>query len=213
MSLASHYLVPHALRASIAAGKFGIKSTSGACQGYLQANVVVMPSLYAADFEEFCKRNYRACPLLFKSAPGQLDAGPLAKDSDIRDNIPAYEVFRNGIHEERVANIHDIFTNDMVTFYIGCSFSFEEALISSGIPVRNIDQGKNVSMYRTTRSCDAAGPFHGKMVVSMRPIRSDQVSNAVKVTAPYVLVIIAPPPIVMKSQHSNYGCAHNDLLD
>ncbi|EGD83217.1 hypothetical protein PTSG_03849 [Salpingoeca rosetta] len=185
--MSAKYALPSKLRASVAAGVYGMKPTSGACPGYLQANVVIMPSSYAQDFEEFCKRNYRACPLLYKSTPGQLHAGPLAQDSDIRQNIPAYEVFRNGKHEGRVGNIKDIFTQDMVTFYVGCSFSFEQALTRAGVPVRNIEQGCNVSMYRTSRDCDQVGPFKGKMVVSMRPVKKDHISTAVSATAPYVL--------------------------
>eukprot|EP00049_Salpingoeca_infusionum_P011769 m.206314 g.206314 ORF g.206314 m.206314 type:complete len:320 (-) comp15020_c1_seq5:1417-2376(-) len=178
---------PKEVRERIGSGYHGMNPTSGLCAGYLQANLVVMPSAYADDFEEFCKLNCRACPLLFRSAPGQVDAGPLAANSDVRRELPAYKVFKSGAEPELVADISEHWTDDLVTFYVGCSFSFENALNSAGVPVRNIEQKKNVSMYKTNRQCEPVGPFSGALVVSMRPIPKSKVETAIEVTERSVL--------------------------
>eukprot|EP00045_Choanoeca_perplexa_P006633 m.57180 g.57180 ORF g.57180 m.57180 type:complete len:581 (+) comp13710_c0_seq1:165-1907(+) len=177
---------PRELRAAIADGSFGMKPTSGCSKGYLQANLVIIPASAAADFAEFCRLNCRACPLLFQGKPGQRDAPPLATGSDITQDVPAYQVYRRGKPMETVSNIGHLWDESMVAFYMGCSFSFEQALQQAHLPVRNVEQNVNVSMYRTNRQCDPVGPFHAQMVVSMRPMPPDCVTLAQTVTHPSV---------------------------
>ncbi|XP_068706568.1 uncharacterized protein [Montipora foliosa] len=161
------------------------KSSSGYCLGYLQANLAVLPSSLADDFEQFCQLNKAPCPLLYKSGIGEVTAGNLASDSDVRTDLQFYCVSENGIIAKEMGSLSEYSWNDYVSFYVGCSFSFEEALINSGIEIQNVTENRNVSMFTTNIQCVPVGPFSCPMVVSMRPIPKDQVEKAVVVTAAY----------------------------
>jgi len=167
-----HGTTPAELRAAIRAGRWTGRPTSGLCPGHLQANLVILPAEYAGAFRQFCSENARSCPLLFCSAPGQFEAPPLATCSDVRADLPLYRVFRGGKRHEDVADITALWRDDLVCFYVGCSFTFETALMAAGVPVRNVEQGKNVPMYTTDRQCVPVPPFSARMVVSMRPMSS-----------------------------------------
>ena len=145
--------------------------TSGLASGYVQCNVVILPADTAAHFEIFCRLNPRPCPLLASSAqPGAYHLPALGNDIDIRTDLPQYRVWQNGQVVEQRNDITQLWQDDWVAFALGCSFSFEEALINAGIEIRNITEEVNVPMYRTHIDCSPAGPFEGKMVVSMRPM-------------------------------------------
>ena len=143
--------------------------TSGMCNGYAQANLVIMPEKYAGYFEEFARKNPKPCPLLevIHGSPYVQDMG---KGANILTDIPKYRIFANGKLVKEVADATPYWQDDMVVFLIGCSFSFEEALIKEGIDVRHISMGRNVPMFRTKVMTEPAGPFHGPLVVSMRPM-------------------------------------------
>ena len=141
--------------------------TSGAATGYVQANLVMLPEEAAFEFLLFCVRNQKPCPILDVLEPGQVEPS-IAPGADLRVDLPKYRVFRNGNMEKEVENVTDIFQENMVSFLLGCSFSFENALLAAGVPVRNIEEGKNVSMYITTKTCMPAGRFSSPLVVSMR---------------------------------------------
>ncbi|KAL6046754.1 Hydro-lyase [Balamuthia mandrillaris] len=175
-------LSPAALRQKIRAGEWD-KSTSGMCLGYQQANLVIMPKAQATEFEAFCKKNSAACPLLAVLAPGETEPKALAKGADVRTDLPRYRVWRNGELAAEVTDIKEYFTEDMVSFFLGCSFGFERALQEGGLEIRNITERKNVSMYITNRQCETVGPFECPLVVSMRPFPSDQVAKAAEITA------------------------------
>lgn len=179
------------IRRLIRKGKWD-KPTSGIAPGFTQANLVILPRAYAFDFLLFCQRNPKPCPLLEVLEPGQFRPVSLSKDADIRTDVPRYNVFRNGTLDRTVTDIRRLWRDDFVTFLLGCSFSFEEALLESGIPVRHIEENKNVSMYVTSLACRPAGIFRGPMVVSMRPIPPDKVARAVQITARYASVHGAP---------------------
>eukprot|EP00128_Syssomonas_multiformis_P006169 Colp12_sorted_trinity150504_noHs@13328 len=157
--------------------------STGLCPGYLQCNVVMVHKDEADDYEKFCKRNSQAAPLLYRSQPGQKDAGPLASDSNIASDIAKYRIYKDGILIEETNCVEKHFHSDMVTFYIGCSFSFEELLLQNGVPLRNIEQKKNVSMYKTNIVCESSGSFGCNLVVSMRPIPKAQVDTVVALTS------------------------------
>ncbi|MEM6677154.1 MAG: putative hydro-lyase [Pseudomonadota bacterium] len=144
--------------------------TSGAVPGALQANLAVMPAAEAAAFEAFCQLNPRPCPLLGRTAPGDPRIAALAEDLDIRTDLPAYRILRDGAPAERVETLTGIWHDDTVALAIGCSFSFESAMMQAGIPVRHITAGRNVAMYVSGIETKPAGPFGGPMVVSMRAI-------------------------------------------
>lgn len=172
------------IRAAIARGEWR-KPTSGLAPGYTQANLVILPKQHAFDFLLFCQRNEKPCPVIDVSEAGVI-APPLAgPDADIRTQIPRYRIYRHGELEREVDDIVDYFTDDMVTFLLGCSFSFEHDLVDSGVPVRHIELGRNVPMYITNRECRSAGIFSGPMVVSMRPMPESFVAQASAITAKY----------------------------
>jgi uncharacterized protein YcsI (UPF0317 family) len=150
-------------------------------------NLVVLPERYAADFQAFCEKNPKPCPVLERVDRGRVEAAHLAPGSDLRTDCPGYKVFR-GRQSEFRNNVIDVWRDDFVSFLLGCSFTFEQALLKNGIPVRHIELGCNVPMYITNLPCKSAGPFHGSMVVSMRPIPKSLVAAAYAVTGCYPAV-------------------------
>jgi uncharacterized protein YcsI (UPF0317 family) len=184
-------LTPKEIRALIRKGKWD-KPTTGLALGYAQANLVILPQKYAFDFLLFCQRNPKPCPLLEVLEPGKYRTEFLSTDADIRTDVPRYNIYRKGKLETTVKEIKKYWRDDFVTFLLGCSFSFEEALLRSNIPIRYIEEKKNVSMYITRILCRPAGVFHGPLVVTMRPIPADKVTRAVQITSRYASVHGAP---------------------
>lgn len=181
---------PQTLRMAIRKGAF-TGPTSGQGGGVLQGNLVVLPQHDAADFLRFCQANPRPCPLLAVGEPGD-PLLPSLGDIDIRSDLPRYRVWRHGQLEDEPTDITDLWRNDLVSFVIGCSFSFEAALIDSGVPVRHMAAGKNVPMYRTDIPCRPAGPFHGPLVVSMRAMPAADAIEAVRICDRFTLAHGAP---------------------
>ena len=183
-------LRPARLWVEIRDGRF-CGHTSGVCAGYAQANLVVLPKREALDFLIFCQRNPRPCPLLDVLEPG-VTSPPSSPGADIRTDIPGYRVFRDGILTDQPTQITDLWTNDWVSFLLGCSFTFEWALIDAGIPLRHVQEGRNVAMYNTSISCRPAGVFSGNMVVSMRPIPAALIPQVVLICSRFPSVHGAP---------------------
>lgn len=167
-------------------------NTSGLAPGFVQCNLVILPEVQAADFLRFCQANPKPCPLLACSAnPG--DTGlPKLGALDLRSDLPAYRIFREGTFKEELSDITALWQDDLVAFALGCSFSFEEALISAGLDVRNVSEGVNVPMYRTNIPCESAGPFSGNMVVSMRPFPAADAIRAIQICTRFPSVHGAP---------------------
>jgi uncharacterized protein YcsI (UPF0317 family) len=159
------------------------RETSGLAPGFVQANLVVLPNREAEDFLRFCIRNPKPCPLVGVSEKGSPFISDLGEDLDIRTDLPRYRVWENGEIVAEPLSVEDYWTDDLVAFAIGCSFSFEEALLAASIPVRHIAEGQNVPMYRTSIACTPAGPFHGPMVVSMRPLKPADAIKAIQITS------------------------------
>jgi uncharacterized protein YcsI (UPF0317 family) len=166
--------------------------TAGLAPGYVQGNLAVLPSALASDFLRFCQLNPKPCPLLAASEPGNWRLPALADDLDIRTDIPRYRVFRNGELIDEPNDVRAHWRDDLVAFVLGCSFSFEEALTEDGIELRHITCGTTVPMYRTSIATTAAGPFHGPMVVSMRPLKPAAVIRAIQITTRFPAVHGAP---------------------
>jgi uncharacterized protein YcsI (UPF0317 family) len=175
---------PREIRRAIRQGRFR-RHTAGVAPGYVQGNVCILPREYADEFRLFCERNPKPCPLLAVSQPGDPRLPELGADIDIRTDVPRYRVFRDGALVEEVADLRDVWRSDLVTFVLGCSFSFEEALRAAGLPLRYVEQGRNVSMYRTSIDCTPAGRFRGKLVVSMRPFKAADAIRAIEITSRY----------------------------
>ncbi|SET24715.1 putative hydro-lyase [Thalassotalea agarivorans] len=172
---------PSLLRAAIKQNKFN-ENTSGQAPGYVQCNLVILPVQYADDFEVFCDKNSQACPLIYKaSEAGEYALTALGTDVDIRTDIPKYKHFIDGQFVEELSDIRAIWQQDYVSFLLGCSFSFEEALLEEGIEIRNISENKNVPMFITNRACESVGPFSGPLVVSMRPMTLENAERAVEI--------------------------------
>jgi len=182
---------PKEIRHMIRNGKVD-KSTAGMAPGYVQANLVIVHKDLAFDFLLFCNRNPKPCPVLEVTEPGSYEPVTMAAGSDLRYDIPRYRVYRNGELEAEVPDIAEYWTDNMVAFLTGCSFGFESALLRAGISLRHIDCDTTVPMFITNISTNPAGSFSGPMVVSMRPIRKDQVIRAVQVTSRFPSVHGAP---------------------
>lgn len=165
--------------------------TSGAASGYVQANLVMLPLREAFHFLLFCTRNSKPCPILDVLDPGEVEPA-IAKGADLTTDLPLYRVFRQGELVEEVTEVQELFSEETVSFLLGCSFSFENAMLAAGLPIRNIEAGKNVSMYKTNRPCRPTGPFSAPLVVSMRPLTPAQAVRAVQVTTRFHLTHGAP---------------------
>ncbi|MFB4212815.1 putative hydro-lyase [Shouchella sp. JSM 1781072] len=166
--------------------------TSGLAHGYAQANLVVLPKKDAYDFLLFCQRNKQACPLLDVTDVGSAVPKIIGANADIRTDLPRYRVYRYGVLTEERTDINSLWEDDMVGFLIGCSFTFEDALIANNIPIRHQQEKVNVPMYETSIPCEAAGIFYGNVVVSMRPVSEEQAVRASLVTARFPSVHGAP---------------------
>lgn len=178
-------------RARIRSGEW-TGHTSGLADRHVQGNVAILPVELANDFLRYCQANPKPCPVLAVSEPGQWLLPSLGADVDIRSDVPQYRVWRNGELVAEPNDITDIWRDDLVTFVIGCSFSFEQALLDAGLPLRHIEQGKNVAMFRSNIETVRAGPFHGPMVVSMRPLKPAAAIRAVQITSRFPQVHGAP---------------------
>ena len=180
-----------AARRAIRAGEHR-GATSGLAPGFVQGNLAILPSALAADFLRFCQLNPKPCPLIGLSAPGDPRLPALGEDLDIRTDLPRYRVWKRGELVEEPQDVRHVWRDDLVSFVIGCSFSFEEALMADGIEMRHIVRGCNVPMYRTSIATKTAGPFHGPMVVSMRPMSPAHAIRAIQITTRFPAVHGAP---------------------
>jgi uncharacterized protein YcsI (UPF0317 family) len=182
---------PRAARAAARAREL-TGNTAGVAYGHVQGNVAILPREYAGEFERFCQRNPKPCPVLAIGDPGDPRLPTLGADIDIRTDCPRYRVFEHG---ECVDEPHDIgrwWRDDLVAFILGCSFSFEQALLEAGVPLRHIEQGRNVAMWRTNIATVPAGRFHGPLVVSMRPFKAPDAIRAIQITSRFPTVHGAP---------------------
>lgn len=166
--------------------------TAGFADGYVQCNLVILPADLSNDFLRFCQLNPKPCPLIGVSGVGDPHLPTLGEDLDIRTDLPSYRVWRRGELSEEVTDICGHWRDDMVAFLLGCSFSFEEALIADGLKVRHIELGRNVPMYRTTIETVPTGIFRGPLVVSMRPFTPADAIRAIQITSRYPAVHGAP---------------------
>src|SRR5882762_11357365 len=157
--------------------------TAGLAPGYVQGNLAILPRDYAEDFLRFCQANPKPCPLLGVSEAGDPAIPVLGADLDIRTDIPRYRVWRDGALVDEPRDLKSVWRDDLVSFVLGCSFSFEEALLQAGVPLRHIERGSNVPMYRTSVQTQRAGRFHGPLVVSMRPMKPVDAIRAVQITS------------------------------
>ena len=171
-----------AARRAIRAGRI-TGNTAGLAPGFVQGNIVILPASHAGMFAAFCRLNPQSCPLLATSQPGDPTLPMLGADIDMRHDLPGYRVFHDGVPAAEVADIAALWRDDLVTCVIGCSFTFEAALIAAGIPLRHVMQGRNVAMYRTSRATVPSGPFSGPLVVSMRPLKAADTGRAATITA------------------------------
>ncbi|MSR57764.1 MAG: putative hydro-lyase [Planctomycetaceae bacterium] len=176
------------------------EQTSGLAPGFAQANLVVLPREFAADFLLFCQRNPKPCPLLDVTSAGDPTPRRAAPTGDLRTDLPRYRVWEHGQLVDEPTDISHLWRDDFVSFVIGCSFTFEAALLRAAVPVRHIELGRNVPMFKTNRPCAAAGIFHGPLVVSMRPLKPADAIRAVQITSRYPSVHGAPVHLGLPEQ-------------
>jgi uncharacterized protein YcsI (UPF0317 family) len=179
------------VRARIREGEYA-RPTAGVARGHVQANLVILPSDYAFDFLKFCVRNPKPCPILEVTDEGSPEPSVVAPVADLRVDLPKYRVYENGQIVDEPTDILSYWRDDLVSFLLGCSFTFETALLAAGLHVAHIDQGRNAPMYITNRDCVPSGPFAGPLVVSMRPFRGEEVPLAVTISARYPMMHGAP---------------------
>jgi uncharacterized protein YcsI (UPF0317 family) len=180
-----------ALRAAVRAGEH-TGPTAGLAPGYTQANLVALPEADAFDFLRFCVANPKPCPVLDVSDPGSPEPAQMAPGADLRTDVPRYRIWRDGELVDEPTDASEHWRDDLVAFLIGCSFTFERALLAEGLPIRHVEQGVNVPMYRTSIDCTPAGRFSGPLVVSMRPMTPEQAIRATQITSRYTPVHGAP---------------------
>jgi uncharacterized protein YcsI (UPF0317 family) len=189
--LADRFQTGLAARLSIRRGEY-VGPTSGLAPGCVQANLAILPRSLADDFKRFCELNPKPCPLVAVAEPGDWRLPALGENLDIRTDLPRYRVWRDGVLVDEPQDVLKWWRDDLVTFAIGCSFSFEQALIEDGIEVRHITRNCTVPMYRTAIETAPAGIFHGPLVVSMRPFKAADAIRAIEITSRYPLAHGAP---------------------
>lgn len=202
-------LSPTEARMLMRAGEWS-KITAGVAPGYAQANLAILPRELAYDFLLFCVRNPKPCPLLDVTDMGSPIPRIAARDADLRTDLPRYRVYRHGELVDEPLSIQGYWSDDLVAFLLGCSFTFEHGLREAGIPLRHLECGCNVPMYRTTVGCLPSGIFNGPLVVSMRPIPATLVGTAVQISARYPSVHGAP---VHVGEPEALGIRHLDRPD
>lgn len=203
-------LSPAQARALFRQGAAG--PTTGWSTGFTQTNLIAVPRDWAYDVLLFCQRNPQACPVLDVSEPGD-PTTVLAPGADLRSDLPRYRVWENGTLAGEVSDVSGLWRTDLVAFSIGCSFTFETALAAAGIPLRHIDQGRNVAMYLTNRDCRPAGRLHGPLVVSMRQIPADRVEESVAISGAMPAVHGAPVHIGSPGELGIVDLARPDFGD
>lgn len=179
------------VRTEIRAGRY-TAHTAGLGRGSLQANLVIMPEEFAFDFMRYCQRNPKPCPITGVSDTGNPMMFTMGNDIDIRTDVPAYNIYRNGRLDISVTNIAEIWRDDFVVFTLGCSFTFEHALLNAGINLWHIDNDRTVPMFRSSIETTPAGPFSGKMVVSMRSVCEERVDEVIEISRRFPLAHGAP---------------------
>src|SRR5437762_8244613 len=178
-----HTDTPAQLRARFRSGELDIP-TAGLALDYVQTNLVMLPGEAAFDFLLFCQRNPKPCPIVEVLEPGRYEPR-VAPGADLRSDVPRYRIYRDGELAEEMAEVRSLCGDDMVSFLLGCSFSFEAAMLQADLPVRHIECGCNVPMFRTSRACVSAGRFAGPLVVTMRPIPAALVPQTILLSAQF----------------------------
>ncbi|MCC8439765.1 putative hydro-lyase [Leuconostoc pseudomesenteroides] len=189
------------------------KPTAGMCPGYAQTNLIVLPWEDAYDFLLFAQRNPKPIPILEVTEVGSRELQTLGNDIDVATDFPKYRIYRNGKMVDEYLSVVDFWREDLVSFLIGCSFSFEDLLVDAGIEIRHITEKVNVPMFNTNIPLKQAGKFSGNMVVSMRPIKSSQIATAVNVTNRLPGVHGAPIQIGNPAEIGIYDLANPDYGD
>lgn len=179
------------LRQEIRSGRY-VSHTAGLGEGFLQTNLVIVPEAHALDFMRYCQRNPKPCPLVGVSDTGDPMMRTLGANIDIRTDVPAYNIYRDGQLETSVTDIRHLWREDMVAFALGCSFTFERALHEAGIPVWHVENDTTVPMFRSSAETVPAGPFRGKMVVSMRAVEKARVEETIAIARGFPLAHGAP---------------------
>lgn len=183
---------PAEVRAAARAGRLAV-ATHGLARGWVQANLAILPERHAFDFLRFCVRNPKPCPLIDVTDPGIWEPRRAAAGADLRTDLPGYRIYRDGALVDEVASIEEHWRDDHVAFLLGCSNSFDDVLLRHGLPQRHLDgPGGRISVYESNIPCEPAGPFHGPVAVTMRPVPARDVVRVVELSSRYPIAHGAP---------------------
>lgn len=187
--------------------------TSGLADRHVQGNLVILPRDAAADFLRYCQANPKPCPVLAVGELGDPMLPTLGHDIDIRSDVPRYRVWRDGELVAEPIDISELWQDDFVSIVLGCSFSFEQALLDEGLPLRHVELERNVAMFRTTLATVPAGPFEGPLVVTMRPLKAADAIRAVQITSRFPAVHGAPVHLGNPAQIGIHDLSRPDYGD
>ncbi len=129
------------------------KATRGIALGYTQANLAILPKEEAFDFLVFCQRNPKPCPVLEVTEVGDPEPRITAPGAGLRTDLPKYRVFRRGEMVDEVTDITSYWRNDFVGFLIGCSLTFEVAILANEVPLRQIEERRGPTIFKTNVPC------------------------------------------------------------
>ena len=166
--------------------------TAGLATDYLQANLVIVEDVHALDFVRYCLRNPKPCPIVGVGDTGNPMMTTLGQDIDVRTDVPSYNIYRYGQFIESCSDIRHLWQNNLVAFALGCSFTFEHAILRAGFPLWHVENNRTVPMFKTTFDTVKAGPFSGPMVVSMRAIEANRIDEVKAISAQFPLAHGAP---------------------
>jgi len=181
-----------AVREAIRGGRWdGV--THGLAGGFVQANLVVVPRDNAFDFLRFCILNPKPCPVIEVLAVGDPITRTCARDADIRTDLSRYRVYRDGVLVEEVPDLRRHWRDDHVGFLLGCSLSFDRAMLDANIPIPHLERSDGrLAVYISGIACNPSGIFHGPMVVTMRPIPRRLLVRTIEVTGRYPIAHGSP---------------------
>lgn len=105
-----------------------------------------------------------------------------AKGSDIARDVTRYCIYQHGELAGEVDSIEHYWRDDLVSFLLGSSYSFDSILRYAGVHLRCGETDELPPMFITNIETENAGVFHGPLVVSMRAVPRSELVKTVRIT-------------------------------